>query len=73
MYDKYFNRIKLFWAADAHKKFMNKKNKNMPSSNQRYLFFAKDLLSSFVNLVLLLIAFAIISAAIFYSVIWLAW
>jgi hypothetical protein len=31
MHDKHFNRVKLFWAADAHKKFMDKKNKDQES------------------------------------------
>lgn len=61
------------WNTKRNLKKLLKDTKVPRFSNEDYLFFAKDLLRGFVDLMWILIIFAAICAGIFYSVIWLTW
>jgi hypothetical protein len=70
MYDKSFNRIKLFWAAEAHKKFMDKKNKNQEDLLD--LQTTKRMLTDFLTILAGITALALACAAAIYTAIWFA-
>lgn len=68
MHDKYFNRIRLFWAAEAHKKFVNKKNKK----EEQLLEIEKKIFKVVVQIFISVISLVAILSAIMYTAIWLS-
>ena len=69
MHDRYFNRIKLFWAAEAHKKFMEKRNKK---EEKEILEMAKNIpMVVFQTLVALGVTVALLTALL-YTALWLS-
>lgn len=67
MHDRYFNRIKLFWAAEAHKKFMDKKNK---SSKKQILEIEKLVFKTIFQVFVAICSLVAILSAIMYTAIW---
>lgn len=66
-YDKHFNRIRLFWAAEAHKKFMDKKNK---SSKEQVLEIEKLVFKTIFQVFVAICSLVAILSAVIYTAIW---
>lgn len=66
MHDRHFNRIKLFWAAEAHKKFMDKKGKRQ----EDFLDIAKDMPIIILQILIGVGITVALFTALLYTVLW---
>ena len=65
-YDKHFNRIRLFWAAEAHKKFMNKRGKEQ----EDFLDIAKDIPIVILQILIAVGVTVALFTALLYTILW---